>query len=113
MGPSASSLSYFATHSKPYEPSGNGQTGNSFYNYLVSHQKVLEGVSSILDDHGFAPTGKGISIGDLECRPYDCKASNSVPKCNYGAQFVVEHDHFPCDKTRTVESRIHSSIGFY
>uniref|UniRef100_A0A0D9ZTM5 Uncharacterized protein n=1 Tax=Oryza glumipatula TaxID=40148 RepID=A0A0D9ZTM5_9ORYZ len=49
----------------------------------VSHQEVLEGVSSILDDHGFAPTGKGISIGDLECRPYDCKASNSVPKCNY------------------------------
>jgi hypothetical protein len=32
----------------------------------VSHQEVLEGVSSILDDHGFAPTGKGISIGDLE-----------------------------------------------
>ncbi|KAF2928917.1 hypothetical protein DAI22_05g018500 [Oryza sativa Japonica Group] len=64
------------------------KTGEALDEYIqshseVSHQEVLEGVSSILDDHGFAPTGKGISIGDLECRPYDCNASNSVPKCNY------------------------------
>uniref|UniRef100_A0A0D3G2Q9 Uncharacterized protein n=1 Tax=Oryza barthii TaxID=65489 RepID=A0A0D3G2Q9_9ORYZ len=49
----------------------------------VSHRGVLGNISSILKDHGVAPTGKGINIGDLKCCPYDCEESDSVLKCKH------------------------------
>ncbi|KAL6619719.1 hypothetical protein ACP70R_034858 [Stipagrostis hirtigluma subsp. patula] len=43
----------------------------------ASHQEVFGSVSSILRDHGFAPCGEGVNIGDLKCCPCDSEVPNS------------------------------------
>uniref|UniRef100_A0A0A9G0B1 Uncharacterized protein n=1 Tax=Arundo donax TaxID=35708 RepID=A0A0A9G0B1_ARUDO len=39
---------------------------------MVPHHEVLQHVSSVLKDHGFSPTQKGIDVRDIYCCPYDC-----------------------------------------
>uniref|UniRef100_A0ACD5ZLI8 Uncharacterized protein n=1 Tax=Avena sativa TaxID=4498 RepID=A0ACD5ZLI8_AVESA len=44
----------------------------------ASHQEVLGKVSAVLQTYDVGPSGKGICIDDLDCRPYDCGVPDSI-----------------------------------